>query len=578
MSDRVNFSRRGEMIVRTAQGNPVQAVLNDGPRWDRPDMQRPSLTNAQTNYEPSPNYGRFYESNSGGSKYLGTPSLANALSSGKNGSHVEGSYGYDYPSKPMEGNGQVNKGYGNAFSFNSNYLNSNRRSSVFQVDGQNSHDNKENSIAFRGRESSLYEVEIGRGQHSYGDQRLTASRTRRSQQYETSNSTTNNLAVEGFPSTRTNSNFETLMGLPRMHSRESENDVGFRFDAKRNSTRDNPSPNNQPSIPTTQTHESNPSRLHQLPTNFSNSQEKTSLNFTANATSNQPRETEHAQLASNDNRQDSSLTSKIKFPERFRQSVAISQPPTSHESSNQQHNEMTAKEISGNQHPSANSNTFLETNSNPLSFGKAAKEYKPQPGNNNASENNAYQSSVTRNLKNDHNTSQEEIENTEMPKDEEELFECFEGCGRFFTREALRHHEKACKKIFQSKRKAFNIKAKRLEIKTQEAPRNQGHATNPKTSDKQKKAQVPKWKLESVQLRVNLKQARGGEASKNEPEIKVLDAAKKQPGIICPNCKLTFNEKVAGHHLPLCAEKGKEKAQGQGPSGKQKPKNSLKGS
>lgn len=43
----------------------------------------------------------------------------------------------------------------------------------------------------------------------------------------------------------------------------------------------------------------------------------------------------------------------------------------------------------------------------------------------------------------------------------EKLVECPKGCGRMFNEEAIVKHEKVCKKVFQSKRKAFNSAAHR---------------------------------------------------------------------------------------------------------------------
>ena len=40
--------------------------------------------------------------------------------------------------------------------------------------------------------------------------------------------------------------------------------------------------------------------------------------------------------------------------------------------------------------------------------------------------------------------------------EETELVECGEGCGRMFSTNVIEKHEKICKKVFQSKRKAFD--------------------------------------------------------------------------------------------------------------------------
>ena len=42
-------------------------------------------------------------------------------------------------------------------------------------------------------------------------------------------------------------------------------------------------------------------------------------------------------------------------------------------------------------------------------------------------------------------------------QNENDLIMCTEGCGRKFHRKALEKHAKACKLVFMSKRKQFNI-------------------------------------------------------------------------------------------------------------------------
>jgi len=56
--------------------------------------------------------------------------------------------------------------------------------------------------------------------------------------------------------------------------------------------------------------------------------------------------------------------------------------------------------------------------------------------------------------------------------DEGELIECREGCGRRFKPKALEKHEKVCRKVFQSKRKAFNTAEQRKVDELAELERN----------------------------------------------------------------------------------------------------------
>lgn len=43
----------------------------------------------------------------------------------------------------------------------------------------------------------------------------------------------------------------------------------------------------------------------------------------------------------------------------------------------------------------------------------------------------------------------------------EDVYEC-QGCGRKFKRDALEKHKTACKKVFQTKRREFNIEEQRM--------------------------------------------------------------------------------------------------------------------
>ena len=51
---------------------------------------------------------------------------------------------------------------------------------------------------------------------------------------------------------------------------------------------------------------------------------------------------------------------------------------------------------------------------------------------------------------------------SEYPEDDGgELLECSKGCGRHFNSNVIAKHEKICEKVFQQKRKVFNMAAQR---------------------------------------------------------------------------------------------------------------------
>jgi hypothetical protein len=55
----------------------------------------------------------------------------------------------------------------------------------------------------------------------------------------------------------------------------------------------------------------------------------------------------------------------------------------------------------------------------------------------------------------------EEEEVEEEDEDDSERVECT-GCGRKFKPESLQKHKKVCKKVFQTKRKTFDMKKQRI--------------------------------------------------------------------------------------------------------------------
>lgn len=86
-----------------------------------------------------------------------------------------------------------------------------------------------------------------------------------------------------------------------------------------------------------------------------------------------------------------------------------------------------------------------------------------------------------------------------------------QSCGRKFREEALYKHQKVCKKVFVTKRKAFDIKKKRLDgeaaamLKYKEIEeRKKGKFGNNNNNINQKN-KGPKWKKQSEEFRAILK-------------------------------------------------------------------------
>jgi hypothetical protein len=55
------------------------------------------------------------------------------------------------------------------------------------------------------------------------------------------------------------------------------------------------------------------------------------------------------------------------------------------------------------------------------------------------------------------------IKNQAQDTENEMVYPCTEGCGRSFKQDTLEKHARICKKVFQSKRKKFDVSKQRLD-------------------------------------------------------------------------------------------------------------------
>lgn len=134
----------------------------------------------------------------------------------------------------------------------------------------------------------------------------------------------------------------------------------------------------------------------------------------------------------------------------------------------------------------------------------------------------------------------------------EKTYKCPEGCGRSFQKESLQKHRKICKKVFQKKRKQFDVAGQR---KTPEQLEMEACGVKPKKkSKKKKKKKVPKWKLQSSVLRNAIKAGRG-EDNSNTEEAKLLRENADADMTKCEFCGRTFSDQAAKRHIPHCEKK-----------------------
>lgn len=101
----------------------------------------------------------------------------------------------------------------------------------------------------------------------------------------------------------------------------------------------------------------------------------------------------------------------------------------------------------------------------------------------------------------------------------EKLYEC-QQCGRSFKRDALQKHQKVCKKVFQLKRKEFDVDEKRMISKEQKLLAAKGKRKM--NVNKNLKGKGKKWKKQSEGLRKMIKKNAKGKKKKNGIEVEIV--------------------------------------------------------
>jgi len=161
----------------------------------------------------------------------------------------------------------------------------------------------------------------------------------------------------------------------------------------------------------------------------------------------------------------------------------------------------------------------------------------------------------------------------EIPEEGEvgELIECH-GCGRKFREEALQKHAKACKKVFQSKRKAFDTKKKRIIDSEHAMLQKQGEyeeKNNPKLKQIKMKKNV-NWKKQSEMLRdVAAANKTGADfMKKNSGNVMQVSGKNNAKSNVVPSynddltfcnlCERKYNEEAYKKHLNHCQKKDRE--------------------
>jgi len=135
---------------------------------------------------------------------------------------------------------------------------------------------------------------------------------------------------------------------------------------------------------------------------------------------------------------------------------------------------------------------------------------------------------------------------------EQQRIEC-RGCGRKFIRSALERHAKICKKVFQTKRKKFNID--RVDKDAKNAQNSGGCDENKLKKMRKKKKQS--WKAKSGMLRDAIRASKGYDhAVKNGLPTNNIpyQSSTYDDRVECPHCNRKFNEQAAERHIPKCRD------------------------
>jgi len=157
----------------------------------------------------------------------------------------------------------------------------------------------------------------------------------------------------------------------------------------------------------------------------------------------------------------------------------------------------------------------------------------------------------------------------EIPDDATDLHEC-NGCGRKFREEALQKHAKACKKVFQSKRKAFDTKKKRIIDSEHAAILRQAEyeeKSNTNTKLQQIKNKKNNWKKKSEMLRNVAAVNKTGSEFMGKNSGKTVQITGKNTGghsnddddlTFCKLCERRYNDEAYKRHLTHCERKERE--------------------
>ena len=153
------------------------------------------------------------------------------------------------------------------------------------------------------------------------------------------------------------------------------------------------------------------------------------------------------------------------------------------------------------------------------------------------------------------------------------MLQACDTCGRKFNADSLAKHVNVCQKVFQSKRKAFNMTEARLSDALQNPDdarvvKDVLRAAKPgapagkalSSADKAKADKKAKWKQQSAALREAMKYNKViSEAQAQGKDLKSLppppvDTIMTSDYVNCPTCGRNFNAQAGERHIPKCKD------------------------
>ena len=160
---------------------------------------------------------------------------------------------------------------------------------------------------------------------------------------------------------------------------------------------------------------------------------------------------------------------------------------------------------------------------------------------------------------------------SEQPDENEPTSPC-PHCGRSFRADVLVKHQKVCQKVFQKKRKPFNMQKQRMVDSEQMSLMKMGQkqvAKNPKLNGKVQQKGIPKWKLQSMEFRQICRGGFGGPVKigggkKTGGKNSGGNMPAYTPSVIndgfipCKFCNRRYNDEAYHKHLAGCERRYKE--------------------